>query len=238
MVRRFTKGWLGKRFPEETSTSPQVAWAESGQIIQEGRKEAYSGGGAWRSNRVITFQIAGGRKTGPGLWWVMNIYEGVREILGLGLEPKDLSFVQVSLRGVIVFIAALAMLRVGNKRFLAKMSAFDAILGFILASMLARAVNGSSAFFPTLGGGFVLVGVHRLIARLAIRWAGFGKLVKGGAEAIVRDGKLDRKTMGRVEISEDDLLEEARLNGPVMSVADIQLATLERNGQVSIIPKE
>jgi len=33
-------------------------------------------------------------------------------------------------------------------------------------------------------------------------------------------------------------LEEARLNGRVMNLDDIQLATLERNGEVSIVPKE
>src|SRR5215467_5617820 len=125
----------------------------------------------------------------------MNIYSGLKDLLGLELQPSELTFIQVSLRGVIVFIASLAMVRLGNRRFLAKLSAFDAILGFILASMLARAVNGSSAFFPTLGGGFVLVGLHRLIGDLAFRWDRFGGLVKGEAETIVREGKLDRKMM-------------------------------------------
>jgi len=168
----------------------------------------------------------------------MNIYEGLRQVLGLGLEPKDLSFIQISLRGVIVFIVSLAMVRLANKRFLAKMSTFDAILGFILASMLARTVNGSSAFFPTLGAGFVLVGLHGLFGHLAFRWDGFGRLVKGDAETIVNEGKMDRKIMARAGISEKDLLEEARLNGRVMNLDDIQLATLERNGEVSVVPKE
>ena len=73
----------------------------------------------------------------------MEMYEGLKHILGLDLEPKELNFIQISLRGVIVFVVALTMVRFGNKRFLSKMTAFDAILGFILASMLARAVNGS-----------------------------------------------------------------------------------------------
>lgn len=167
----------------------------------------------------------------------MNIYSGLKDLLGLGVQPSELTFIQVSLRGVIVFIASLAMLRLGNKRFLSKMSAFDAILGFILASMLARAVNGSSAFFPTLGGGFVLVAFHRLIARLSFLSDRFGNLVKGKAQTIVTTGESDRRMMARVDISEKDLLEEARLNGQVMRIEDIQLATLERNGQVSVVPR-
>src|SRR2546423_956720 len=105
----------------------------------------------------------------------MEFYETIKEFLGLGLQPKDLSLVHISARGIIVFLAALAMVRLGSRRFMAKLSAFDAILTFILASMLARAVNGSAAFFPTLGGGFVLIGMHRLIAALAFRWHWLGK---------------------------------------------------------------
>ncbi len=165
----------------------------------------------------------------------MNIYDCVKEILGLGLEPQELSFMQISLRGVIVFLASLTMVRLGNRRFLAKLSAFDAILGFILASMLARAVNGSSAFFPTLGGGFVLVGLHSLIATLSYRWAWVGFLVKGRPEVLVRDGKRDDERMRTNRISEEDLMEEARLNGPVLEIGEIRQATMERNGQVSVV---
>ena len=168
----------------------------------------------------------------------MNTYEGVRHLLGLGLEPKDLSFVHIGLRGVVVFLVSLVMIRVANRRFLAKMSAFDALLGFILASMLARAVNGSSPFFPTLGGGFVLVALHALISKLSFRWKRFGVLVKGRADVLVRDGRPEQDRMRAYKISEDDLLEEARLNGQVIELTDIRRATIERNGQVSVVPME
>jgi len=168
----------------------------------------------------------------------MQLYESVRQVLGLNLEPKDLSFFQVSLRALIAFFVTLMIVRVANKRFLSKMTAFDAILGFILASMLARAVNGSAPFFPTLGAGFVLVGVHALLAELSFRSEKFGVLVKGNSVSMVKQGKADRKMMARTKISEKDLLEEARLNGRVENLEDIRLATLERNGKISIIPKE
>jgi Predicted membrane protein len=167
----------------------------------------------------------------------MEFYESLKQVLGLGLEPKDLTFVQIALRGVIVFVVSLVMVRFANKRFLSKMTAFDAILGFILASMLARAINGSAAFFPTLGGGFVLVAVHWVIAELSFRSDKFGNLVKGRSQTLVKDGKPDRDAMSSTKISEKDLLEEARLNGQVTRIEDIQLAIVERNGEVSVIPK-
>jgi uncharacterized membrane protein YcaP (DUF421 family) len=168
----------------------------------------------------------------------MEVYHAIKEVLGLDLEPKDLTFIQISLRGIIVFIASLTMVRLGNKRFLARMSAFDAILGFILASMLARAVNGSASFFPTLGGGFVLVWLHSLLASAAYRSHWFGRLVKGRPDVLVHNGKSNPEKMRSNKISEHDLLEEARLNGQVLEVSDIRQATIERNGEVSVVPAD
>jgi uncharacterized membrane protein YcaP (DUF421 family) len=168
----------------------------------------------------------------------MDPFEAVKHILGLGFQPKDLGFVQVSLRAIVVFIAALVMVRVSNRRFLGKLSAFDVILGFILASMLARAVNGSSPFFPTLAAGFVLVGLHALIAVLAFHWRWIGFLVKGRSDVLVTDGRPDRVRMNANRVSDADLMEEARLNGNIMELSEIRRATMERNGQISIVPME
>jgi len=104
--------------------------------------------------------------------------------------------------------------------------------------MLARAINGSAAFFPTLGAGFVMIGVHAIIASLAFRWGWIGFLVKGRADVLVKDGKTDQRIMKAYKISEHDLMEEARINGSVMELGDIRQATVERNGQVSIVPVE
>lgn len=165
-------------------------------------------------------------------------YTVIQQLLGLGADPKTLTFSQVSLRATVVFFATLIMVRIANRRFIGKLSAFDTILGFIMASMLARAVNGTVSFFPTLGAGFVLVAIHALLARLSFRFERFGDLIKGNAKTLVRDGKPDWKMMGTSMISEKDLMEEARLNGPVHILSAIEVATLERNGQVSVVPKD
>jgi uncharacterized membrane protein YcaP (DUF421 family) len=162
----------------------------------------------------------------------------VNFVLGLGLEGKDLTYVHVTLRAVVVFIAALVMARVADKRFLGKMSAVDVILGFILASMLARAVNGSAAFFPTLIGGFVLVFLHKACAALAFRFELFGDVVKGCEDLIIKDGKVMAKGMRSNHISEKDLLEELRQEGGVSSPDEVKMAFVERSGKVSVVPRD
>jgi uncharacterized membrane protein YcaP (DUF421 family) len=164
-------------------------------------------------------------------------FDQVNALLGVGLEPKELTFLQIALRGVTVFIAALIMIRLGDKRFLSAKTAFDAILGFILASMLARAVNGSVAFWPTLSGGFVLVGLHRLVAFLSRRWHWIGWMVKGTSDLVIRDGKVIESAMRSNDLSEHDLLEDLRLNGRVERPEDVKLAYVERSGDVSVVPQ-
>jgi uncharacterized membrane protein YcaP (DUF421 family) len=78
----------------------------------------------------------------------MNSFSKFLEtLLGLSAGPKDLTFVQVSVRGIIVFLATLIMVRLGHKRSLARKTPFDALLLVILAAVLSRAINGSAAFF-------------------------------------------------------------------------------------------
>src|SRR5262245_52358997 len=101
--------------------------------------------------------------------------------------------------------------------------------------MLARAVNGTAAFFPTLGGGFVLVLLHRMLAFWSRRSHRFGLLIKGRSDVVIRDGKMDDAALSRNRLSEHDLFEDLRLHGNVADVEEVALAVLERNGQISSV---
>src|SRR5262245_11166606 len=129
------------------------------------------------------------------------------------------------------------MIPCGDRRFLSQKTACDAVLGFILASMLARAVNGTAAFFPTLGGGFVLVMLHRVLAYWSRRSHTFGYLIKGRSDVLIRDGRLDEDLASRNRLSHHDIVEDLRLHGNVAEVADVALGVFERNGHISVVPK-
>ena len=164
-----------------------------------------------------------------------TFWNSLETFLRLGVEPKDLTFVQISLRGIIVFLATLIMVRLGHKRPLAQKTPFDAILLVILASVLSRAINDSAAFFATLGGGVVLVLLHRLFAYLAFYSHGFGTLVKGKADVIVRDGECDFPVMRRNHVSTHDLDEDIRLGIHTDDLSCIRVARVERSGDISFI---
>ena len=165
------------------------------------------------------------------------LWNSFETLLGLSVEPKNLTFVQISLRGIIVFLATLAMVRLGHKRSLSHKTPFDAVLLVILASVLSRAINGSAAFFATIGGGVVLVLLHRLFAHLAYYSHGFGILVKSKPDIIVRDGECDFRMMRRNHISTHDLEEDMRLDAHLDDLSKVRLARIERSGDISFIKK-
>jgi uncharacterized membrane protein YcaP (DUF421 family) len=165
-------------------------------------------------------------------------YDFISPLLGLGADAKDLTFVQISLRGVIVFLVTLLMVRLSSRRSLAEKTAFDAVLIVILASVISRAINGSASFFASIGASFVLVFLHRFFAWIACRSHAFGKLIKGCPVVIVENGKLDLPMMRRNQISEHDLDEDLRLDAKIEEVSQVRVARLERSGDISFIKKE
>ena len=158
--------------------------------------------------------------------------------LGLGVEPKELTFLQISLRGLVVFVLTLVIIRLGHKRSLARKTAFDAVLLVILASVLARAINGSASFFATLGGSLVIVLFHRLLGLASCRWHWLGTLMKGVPEILVLDGERRQKVMRRNHISDHDLDEDMRLEAKTDDLSKVRIARIERSGDISFIKKD
>jgi uncharacterized membrane protein YcaP (DUF421 family) len=169
----------------------------------------------------------------------MNTFsELLQSLLGISTQPKELTFLQVSVRGVVVFIATLVMVRLSSKRSLAEKTAFDAVLVVIIGSMLSRAINGSAPFLPTLGSGFVLVLLHRLFGITAYYSHAFGILLKGKPAVLVQNGTLQHKNMLWNHISEHDLQEDMRLEAKTDDLSKIKTARVERSGDISFIKTE
>jgi uncharacterized membrane protein YcaP (DUF421 family) len=164
--------------------------------------------------------------------------ETFQSALGLGVEAQHLGLFQVVLRGCIIFLATLLIVRIADKRFLAKKSPFDVVLGFVLASSLGRAINGSEPLFATIAVGFVLVLLHRVISILAFHHPTLRRWLKGTADPVIRDGRLIEENLECNHVSSDDLEEELRLNAQIASAAHVHEARIERNGEISVIPKD
>ena len=161
-------------------------------------------------------------------------HEWLQAGLGIGLESKDMGVLQMGLRAAIVFVVTVAIVRLGKKRFLGRATAFDVILGIMLGSIVSRAVTGNAPLVPALGAAAVLMLMHWLFSAIALRWHGFGALVKGQPRLLVQDGRPRDDAMRASHMTEHDLWEDLR-GKSVSSLAEVKEARLERSGQLSVI---
>jgi len=156
----------------------------------------------------------------------------LRSIFG---EGSDLSISQMALRGVVVLVLTLAMIRLAGRRAFGQHSPFDACLTVLLGSILGRCVVGASPFWPTIATGVVLALCHRAMAMLAIRSVMFDRWINGRPRVLARDGELNRGEMARALVIEADLRQAVRENALSDDLAEVHAVILERNGSLSVV---
>ncbi|MCC9137956.1 DUF421 domain-containing protein [Pontibacter silvestris] len=159
--------------------------------------------------------------------------------IAFGLEEQSLTWWQMSLRAIGVFVMALIILRIGSVRIFGKNTAFDIVLGVIYGSILSRAITGNSPFWPTIVAALVLVLLHNGLAALAYRTHfGVGDFIKGKPKVLIKDGDLQHEILKSNGITDNDLLEALRNSGNDDGLDMIKAAYLERSGDISIILKK
>jgi uncharacterized membrane protein YcaP (DUF421 family) len=152
-------------------------------------------------------------------------------------EPKDLTALQLSLRGIIVLLVALVLMRIGAKRALARKTPFDMVLLVIVGSLLSRSINGNGPLLGTIIAALVVVLLHRLLAFLAYQWHPLGVAMKGNPRVIVENGRYIHEAMRQNHISTNDIEEDLRLKGKTDTVEDVRIAHIERSGDISFLYK-
>lgn len=152
-------------------------------------------------------------------------------------EGKDLNVLQMCSRAFVVFFVALLLVRLSGRRTFGKRSAFDNTLAIILGAVLSRAVVGASPVIPTVCCGLLLVLLHRLLAWLSIKSKWIGRLLKGDAIPLYKNGELQHDNLSRSLVSPTDIMSDLRLKIQTNSLADVEEINMETNGEISVIKK-
>ncbi len=152
-------------------------------------------------------------------------------------EGKDLDAMQMAARTVAVFFLALVFIRISGRRSFGQRSPFDYVVAILLGATLSRVIVGASPAVPTLVASLVMVVIHRALAWACVHSPRLESLAVGVEREVFRDGQFNRKQMSAALITRSDVLETARQELHTLDLDDVQLAILERNGQVSLIRK-
>jgi uncharacterized membrane protein YcaP (DUF421 family) len=153
----------------------------------------------------------------------------------IGPDEGNATALQLSIRAVILLFFGIACIRLAGRRTFSQLSPLDVIVAVIVGSNLSRAMTGKAPFFPGLTATFVLVVLHRLLAMASIRWGFLANVIKCAPSVLIAKGSVDEAALRRHGLSQGDLLEGLRLKN-VARIEEVELATLEGGGQISVVP--
>ncbi len=142
------------------------------------------------------------------------------------------------IRAVVVFFFIFAVTRVVGRRQLGQMEPFDLILLVVLGDLVQQGITQSD---ESVTGTLIVISTIALLS-VGVSWAAFRfkalrLLTEGEPIVLVHDGRPIERNMRRERITIADIQEQAR-QSQIASVADLQWAILENDGQISCIPRK
>lgn len=142
------------------------------------------------------------------------------------------------LRGIFGYCFLILMVRIVGRRPGKQMTPFEFVLIFFMGGVTLTPMVGddesiSNAFLTIMAIGLT----HYLIAWLKQRSPWVGRIVDGTPLILLKDNHWQTEMMERMGIQDDDVMAMARDKG-LKSLDQIEYAFLERNGEISIIPKD
>jgi uncharacterized membrane protein YcaP (DUF421 family) len=143
------------------------------------------------------------------------------------------------LRASAIYFFLLLIFRLSGKRSIAQITTFDLILLLIISEATQQALLGqdfslTNAFLVIV----TLVGIDIGLSLLKQRSPRIEKILEDEPLIIVEDGRPLLERMKKVRVDEEDVLIAARILQGLERMDQIKYAVLERNGGISIIPKQ
>ncbi|PKM41978.1 MAG: DUF421 domain-containing protein [Firmicutes bacterium HGW-Firmicutes-8] len=150
---------------------------------------------------------------------------------------KELSPVGFGLRAVVVGIMLYFVSRKLPRRSAGQYAGFDFTFFWMMGGLIASPLYDPKInFINTITAVVTVFLWHHAIAYFALKSRPFARIVYGTAVPLIRGGKIIRGNMKRELFNLELLLTQLRLQ-KVGSLAEVEEATLETNGEVSIIKK-
>ncbi|WP_287740379.1 MULTISPECIES: DUF421 domain-containing protein [Diaphorobacter] len=145
---------------------------------------------------------------------------------------------EFALRGVIVYLFLLVFLRLTGRRQTGQYAPFDLVLLLILSNAVQNSMNAGD---NSLVGGLIcaatLLLCHALLAQLTYRYERLAAWVDGTPQVLVQAGQVDLRCMRRELLTADDLAAALRAGGS-LDLHEVERATLETNGTITVVLKK
>jgi uncharacterized membrane protein YcaP (DUF421 family) len=143
---------------------------------------------------------------------------------------------ELALRAIAIYVGLLIALRLFGKREIGQFTLYDLVFILLVANVLQPAITGPDT---SVLGGFVLivalVATNFLISRLDLVPA-FRGVFNPPATVIIRNGRYFPNVLSREGVDREEVQTAMREHG-IEDINEVELAMLEPDGSISIVPK-
>lgn len=143
----------------------------------------------------------------------------------------------IFVRSVLLFVAAVASMRVMGKRQVGQLQPYELVVVIMIAELAATPMG--SVGIPLLYGlvpMIALIVCHGIMTALCMRSGKFRLLICGQPTVLIRNGAICEKEMRKTAMTLNDLMEALRTGG-ALDPSQVGTAVLETAGHVTVFPK-
>ncbi len=144
-------------------------------------------------------------------------------------------YFEVILRSSAVYFFMILAIRLFGKKELSQLNTADIILILLISNAVQNAMVGENT---SLQGGMiaavVLFILNFILKKIMFKSDKFRNFIQQKPEILIHNGKIDFKTLAKLEITSNELDEVIREHG-VENFKDVKLAMMEIDGNISII---
>jgi uncharacterized membrane protein YcaP (DUF421 family) len=143
------------------------------------------------------------------------------------------------IRGAVIYLVLLIIVRLSGRRTLAQMTAFDLVLILIAAETTQQALLADD--FSLTNAVILIVTLFTLDIGLSYvkeHWQLAKKVLDGVPTILVNNGKTDDRALKRSRVDVDDIMQAAREKQGLERLDQIKFAVLEAGGDITIVPKQ
>ncbi len=142
---------------------------------------------------------------------------------------------ELIIRGIIVYVFLLALLRITGKRQVGQLAPFDLVLLLVLSNAVQNSMNaGDNSLVGGLVSAATLIGLNYLVGMATYRSKKLETIIEGQPQVLIHNGKLFEKVMARAQLTHHELNAALRRAG-CTSIEDVHTAILENNGAISVV---
>jgi uncharacterized membrane protein YcaP (DUF421 family) len=133
-------------------------------------------------------------------------------------------------KALILFTVGVLFLRIAGRKSISQMTLAQTVIMISLGSIIIQPITDKSVGRTAVAAGILVVSLI-IVEYLQIKSNAFEKFITGKAKVVIENGQPVEKTLKKLRLTVDQLEIRLRQQG-ISKMKDVQIATMEANGQL------